>query len=135
MRAVASVASLFARVCWAEESCNFAEARLEALWARCEAFPPARAVASADSADCRLALSEASVAFACAASIRAMTCPRLTREPTLTVRAVSVPLVPNVGDEDCDGDTLPDAETLDCTSPRETVTVRAMPLAADDDVR
>jgi hypothetical protein len=50
------------------------------------------------------------------------------------VSAVSVPLVPNPGDDVCIAETLPEAETLDCTVPREAVTVRAMPLADDDGV-
>ena len=74
------------------------------------------------------------MALACVASSLAMTWPLLTCEPTLTVSAVSVPLVPNAGDDVCVAETLPEAETLDCTVPREAVTVRAMPLADDDGV-
>ena len=32
------------------------------------------------------------------------------------------------------GETLPEADTLDCTVLRETVTVRATPLAEEEDV-
>jgi hypothetical protein len=45
-----------------------------------------------------------------------------------------VPLAPNVGDAVSPAEMLPEADTLDCTVPRVTVTVRATPLAdADDD--
>jgi hypothetical protein len=96
--------------------------------------PPALAAARADWADVRFARSDASVALAWVASILAITRPLRTRSPTATVSAVSVPLVANVGDAEVAAETLPEADTLDSTVPRVTVTVRATPLADDDEV-
>ena len=45
-----------------------------------------------------------------------------------------MPLVPNVGEPVSPAEMLPEADTLDSTVPRVTVTVRATPLEADDDV-
>ena len=65
--------------------------------------------------------------------MRPSTWPFLTCEPTFTVSELRVPLVAKLGDSVSAGEMLPDAETLDSTVPRVTVTVRATPLAAADD--
>jgi hypothetical protein len=53
--------------------------------------------------------------------------------PAVTSTAVSVPPVCEVDESDVAALTLPEADTLDCTVPRSTVTVRAV-AEADDDV-
>ena len=80
-----------------------------------------------------MALEEASADSASSALMRPSTWPAVTFDPTETVSDVSVPLVPNVGDAVSPAEMLPDAETLDSTVPRATVTVRATPLAEAED--
>ena len=50
----------------------------------------------------------------------------------MTSTAVIVPLVPKSTESDVAALTLPEADTLDDTVPRETVTSRAVPVEADD---
>jgi hypothetical protein len=129
VRAVWSVA----RFCWAELSWSLAELRPDAVCARWLVVPPARAVASVCSSFASVALADARVDFASVALMRPSTWPFFTFEPTETVSDVSVPLVANVGDSVSAVEMFPEADTLDCTVPRATVTVRATPLAAAED--
>ena len=131
--AAASAASFVASVCWAELSCSLAELRLDAVCARWLVVPPASAVASVCSSFASVALAVASVDFASLALMRPSTWPFFTWEPTETVSDVSVPLVANVGDADSAVEMFPEADTLDSTVPRDTVTVRATPLAEAED--
>jgi hypothetical protein len=132
LAAVSAVWSV-ARFCWAELSWSLAELRLDAVCARWLVVPPARAVASACSSFASVALADARVDFASVALMRPSTWPLVTFEPTETVRAVSVPVVANVGDSVSAVEMFPEADTLDCTVPRATVTVRATPLAAAEE--
>ncbi len=61
------------------------------------------------------------------------TCPAVTFCPAVTSTAASVPLTAKLTEAEVAALTLPDADTLDCTVPRVTVTVLAVELAADDD--
>lgn len=63
-------------------------------------------------------------ASAAAESSVASFCPTVTRSPTLTATAVTVPLVEKFAAAERATLTLPDAVTDDCTIPRATVTVR-----------
>ena len=113
-------------------SWSLAELRLAEFCARWPVVPPASAFESVVSSLAKLACAEASVAFASVALMRPSTWPFVTLEPTATVSDVSVPLVPNEGDAVWPAEMLPEADTLDCTVPRVTVTVRATPLAEAD---
>ena len=132
--AAASVALSAARVCSADVSCSLAELRLDSFCAIWAGVPPAFAVASAARSFCSVAFADASVSAASVGLILASTWFFATGLPTVACSAVSVPLVANVGEADSADEMLPEADTLDCTSPSDTVTVRATPLDADDDV-
>ena len=123
-----------ARVCSADVSCSLAELRLDSFCAIWAGVPPAFAVASAARSFCSVAFADASVCAASVGLIRASTWFFATCFPTVACSDVSVPLVANVGEADSADEMLPEADTLDCTSPSDTVTVRATPLDADDDV-
>jgi hypothetical protein len=132
--ACATVVSSSASVSFADVSCEVADCRLDDACARCAVVPPASAVVSVLWSFASVAFALASVAFAVVALIRPITWPFFTFEPTETASEVSVPLVAKVGDSVSAVEMLPDAETLDATVPRATVTVRATPLEAADDV-
>jgi hypothetical protein len=63
----------------------------------------------------------------------ARTSPAVTVSPTATLTAVSVPLDSKFSFAVDTADVFPEAETLDCTVPLVTVTVRATPVLAEDE--
>lgn len=59
--------------------------------------------------------------------------PAFTLSPTATLSEARVPLVLKFSLAEVAADTFPDAETLDCTVPVCTVTVRASVVDAEDE--
>ena len=118
-------------VCCAERSWRRAEASDDWFCARCEAVPPASALARFRRAIARDARAEARFVAASVASIVAMTWPFTTRSPTATRTEVSVPLVVNPTDAVSAEEMFPEPATLDSTVPRVTVAVRCAPDAEE----
>ena len=99
----------------------------------CAEVPPCSAELRVYRAALSAAWAEVNDAWASVGSRVPRTCPAVTFWPAVTSTAVRVPLVPKLTESDAAALTLPDADTLDCTVPRWTVTVLAVADADDDE--
>ncbi len=108
-----------------------AESREDWFCVRCDAVPPASALARFARAVARFARAEARLVAASVVSIVASTWPFTTRSPTATRTEVSVPLDVNPTDDVAAEEMFPEPATLDSTVPRVTVAVRCVPAAEE----